>query len=77
MSDIDLNTTPLNSYWLHHNGNIYVITKITNGTSVRQHKYPTTICYDNVATGEEWSRRYVDWHDSMKRVKLVNGVFVL
>jgi len=67
--DIDLTdqmTWPnLETQWRHRNGNVYKVLFYTNIEPGRQTEYPTTVVYENVANGNRYSRRLVDWHRSM------------
>lgn len=57
---------PLSSRWRHKNDIEYAVIMFTNYTGGdKQDRYPFTICYKNVWTGEIFSRPARDWHRSM------------
>ncbi|MEQ8308076.1 MAG: hypothetical protein RIA09_16195 [Hoeflea sp.] len=53
--------------WEHKNGNIYQITDFVNREIGRQEEYPTTVCYQNIFTGEKYGRAVTRWHGSFTR----------
>lgn len=62
----DMKTWPtLQSLWQHRNGNVYRVLMFTNVETDRQREYPTTIVYQNIKSGNRYSRRLIDWDRSM------------
>ena len=52
------------SLWEHKKGNVYRVLMLTNMTAT-DGRYPKTISYENIDTGERYSRPLKQWHSSM------------
>ena len=60
----------IGSVWQHHNGNIYTVFCLSNRGIPAREKYPLTVTYRNIHTGELYSRRASDWLRSMTELCL-------
>ena len=55
----------VNSIWEHKSGTLYEVILIPNINSVDEERYPVTVVYQNVDTGDVWSRPLAKWYTSM------------
>jgi len=61
---MDEKVPKVGEFWRHRNGNLYMVTLLTNLQSERPHSYPITVVYVG-SNHYVWSRPLWDWHRSM------------
>jgi hypothetical protein len=63
---------PVESHWIHTNGEEYEVICYTNTATTLPEKYPITVIYSG-RNGKIWSRPLADWHRSMTPVPPSKG----
>ena len=54
--------------WRHHSGRIYRVTGFTNMKTTDNEKFPRTVAYESIDTGDIWSRPVVDFSEKFEPV---------
>lgn len=60
---IDRMITSIGTIWRHRNGNLYIVTQISNRENNRAGS-PCTVVYERIFSGEPYSRPAIQWHES-------------
>ena len=60
---IDRMVANIGTIWKHRNGNLYLVTQITNREN-NLAGFPCTIVYERVFSREPYSRPAIQWHES-------------
>lgn len=67
-----IDSPPVESHWIHTNGQEYEVIGYTNTATTMPEKYPVTVIYSG-RNGKIWSRPLADWHRSMTPVPPSKG----